>query len=818
MLNSITDPEILSAFRQSVSVPGITAGFTGLLFGAAAFVSLAVPGVARVVLPKPQESLLSDNLPFDRVLEDGKTIVCRDGTLCQMVEVAGKDTTFFSATERDTFTQARKNWIDSLAESGVSIRTYMLRDKVPVYTEHEIEEEPLRSMAAKWNSTFQESFRNRQVILISKAGRGKKLMAQLDDAIQSTLSFLDTYDATVMNQNSDDSDMRPLSVLGRIISPVTRPTPAGMGGSVSEALTADHVFFGGEDGLIKFSSGSEDIYCRPLGFRRLGDYTDENFATELSGVQCEMVVLNNIEPLSRAKATLVVGQDKRMKLSANFTFSAAEQFVEAEELIEGNGEVAACLTYYNQTIFLYADSPEKLDDYERDVKRIANSYGMTPVNEGMAGHAAWFSQFPGFRSWPRQYKLFSYNIANQITLDRPPEGLPRSDWGEGPIAYFRTSTGSAYQFQFHVSTDTAAVAHAVTIGPTGGGKTTIVTFLAAMAMRHKKLRTYIIDRFGGAYIFTNAMKGKYAVFDGADLKGTHSALNPFQMPNTKENKAFLRNFLQALADVDDADSLEEISFAVDTMYDIPGLPKAERSLVNVFDAVFSKSKPVRKKLERWIDPSMLGDLFNAPSDTLDLTTNRLVTLDFTKIYENDDVARAVILYLMHRIQASITELKSPALIFIDETEPVVQHPMFRKFFLQMLQEYRKKGSAIISAFQRPEAISQAGLGEAIRGQAQTTFFLQNPQAQEEEYADWSLTDREWDYVKGRLPQARRMRRSMLVKRATGESVILDVDLGPLGEYLRIFRSDETSKAVAERMMDEHSAEWLTHYLNYGGNP
>jgi type IV secretion system protein VirB4 len=197
---------------------------------------------------------------------------------------------------------------------------------------------------------------------------------------------------------------------------------------------------------------------------------------------------------------------------------------------------------------------------------------------------------------------------------------------------------------------------------------------------------------------------------------------------------------------------------------------------------------------------------------LDLTTTRLVTLDFTKIYEHEDLARAVILYMMHRISAAITEMRAPALIFIDETEPVVRHPMFRQFFLQMLQEYRKKGAAVISAFQRPEAIAAAGLGEAIRGQAQTTFFLPNPQAKESEYADWGLTDREMDFIKGRLSVSRRLRRAILVKRATGESVILDVDLSPLGPLLKVFRSDEPSKQEAELCMRKYGADWLRQYL------
>jgi type IV secretion system protein VirB4 len=218
-------------------------------------------------------------------------------------------------------------------------------------------------------------------------------------------------------------------------------------------------------------------------------------------------------------------------------------------------------------------------------------------------------------------------------------------------------------------------------------------------------------------------------------------------------------------------------------------------------------------LQKWVDPSVYGRVFNAPNDNLDLVSNRLVSFDFTKLYEHDDLARAVILYLMHRIQSSITEMRAPALIFIDETEPIVRHPIFRNYFMQMLQEYRKRSAAVISAFQRPEAIMQAGLGEVIRGQAQTTFFFPNPQAREREYQDWGLTDREWAYVKGKLSLNKSLKRSVLMKRATGESVIIDTDLSALGNLIRVFFSDESSRALAEGLMRDLGRDWLQIYLD-----
>jgi type IV secretory pathway VirB4 component len=107
--------------------------------------------------------------------------------------------------------------------------------------------------------------------------------------------------------------------------------------------------------------------------------------------------------------------------------------------------------------------------------------------------------------------------------------------------------------------------------------------------------------------------------------------------------------------------MEEIGFAIESAFDSPGLPRERRSLAAIYEMpVLSKARPLRKALQNRVDPAVMRRVFGSPTrDTLDLTGARLVTLDFTRIYEHDDLARAVILYLMHRIQSAISELRCP---------------------------------------------------------------------------------------------------------------------------------------------------------------
>jgi type IV secretion/conjugal transfer VirB4 family ATPase len=812
MFPEIVTPEIIQAFRASSSLTALM-GFAGIGVGGMAFVGLSIPGVARLVLPPPQETRLADVLPFDRVLPDGKTIICRDGSWVQCLEMRGLDDTFFNAKERENLMYARKDWIDVLSDGGAVVRSITIREQVDMTPRTHHDNPVLREISRRWNGSFRQAYRNRQFIVISVHTKGRSGEQKLKQAVATTKTILHKYGPRELSQHDEDLDKRPLALWARLTSPISQPHPGGIGTGASDAICGDQVEFGLDNGMISFRSGDRTAYCSVVGIRSLGDFTYEAFINKLNTAQGELIILQAIEPWSKTKAAFQVAQHQRLSLAQRFSPAANEQFLEALDRIEGNTDESQTLSNYTLIVFAYGKTREEAEKCEMEVKRAAAELGISAVREGATAQASWFCQFPGYKIWPRAYKLFSKNVATHVTIERPADGLKRCDWGDGPIATFRTASGTPYAFQFHISEDKAAVAHAVAIGPTGTGKTTLINFLTGMAMRHEDLRCYLVDRHGGAFIFTNAIGGSYVTFDGSNIPGELSALNPFQCNDDSSNRSFLRAFLHALSEMDDPDAIEEIGFAVEAAFEYPGLPRDKRSLTNIYDACFSKSRPLRKALHKWVDPAIYGKVFNARQDTLDLTATRLVAFDFTRLYEHDDLARAVILYLMHRIQSTISELKAPALIFIDETEPIVRHPIFRSYFMQMLQEYRKRRAAVISAFQRPEAIMQAGLGEAIRGQAQTTFFFQNPQAQEREYADWGLTEREWDYIKGRLANAKSLKRSVLMKRATGESIIIDTDLSALGPLIRIFYSDEPSRGLAEKLISQHGPDWLAIYLD-----
>ena len=779
---------------------------------AAAFAGFWATKFGHLVLPQPRESRVSDFLPFNKLLSDGITIKCYNGSLARVFKVTGIDLSFVNEEKVLSMHEARKAWIDGMSDLQIDCRIITLREKIPLdENESDFGNPLLETISNVWEGNLDRVYSNTHYIVLSVPDRQDNLK-DLNYASQALLATLNDYGVKTLYETEDSpAEDSPLSVFSKICSPITKPLPkvrGAEGSQMNELLTAEHIHFTGEEGLIRFFSGDKEKFEIVMGIRNSGDYMDESMVASLLAIDCELTLLHNIKPLFKPHARALLMQQQRMAAITSFSPDVINQYSEALSSIEDSDADYQALTQYAMSMIIRGDSKEEIDFAESEVQRICRLFGVTPVREGWVAQATFFNQFPTYETFPRTYLYLSRVVATALSFEKPSEGFSKSDWGKGAISVFRTTAGSAYKFQFHVSSEDAAVAHCCIIGPTGQGKTTLLTFLAGQAMRHRDLKVFFFDRHRGAEIFTRSIGGAYIGFDG-DEKNV--SINPFDCANNATNRAFLRRWMKAITLVDDALSEKEIARAVTTAFDY--LRPEERIMTNLYKSCFSPTGNMRRELFKWVNPDQYGNIFNAETDSLDLKSKRFMAFDFTHIFEDETLAPAVISYIMHRIQSETGETGAPSLIMIDETAPMLKHPMFRDYFVIGLQEGRKKRQAYLCAFQQPNIIDKLGVGEVIRGQCQTVIFFRNPQAMPEDYVNWNLTKSETDFIFGKsyrdFPYA-----ILLSRPATGESVILDVDLSGLGPYLKLYNSGRKNVLLVEELIKEYGEEnFVPQYLN-----
>ena len=769
-----------------------------------------VPVLTRKIFPKFGYAKYSNYLPFGTVFNDN-SMQLTDGSLIRVYRVAGLQTSMQDDATKEKFLDLRAQLFNQIRDPNVVLRFYMVRDAADENTNYEFDQPTLQRIYDKWRGQGLKIFLNNYYIVLSVGGTDAR--AKLNQYGNYIESILAAYKPQVLKNDSPDNMAR---FFGRILSPISKPAPKRADNNIAKLTTVDDVEFL-RDGIVRYVSGGNQSFAACVSFKISPDYLDEEFFDTVSTIQTEMICMNGLHIMGAADVESTIRQ-KRSTADEERRDSTETQISEAQSAMDENLSGNQSLVDYYPLFVLFGASREELQKYVDEFKKIAAQFGISPVVETFAAKVSWFAQIPGFDVFPRSFKLLSRAAAISIPMSTQPRGVENSDWGPGPLVVFPTAQGTPYQFQFHVSDKPAAVGHTLTIGPTGGGKTTLFSFLIAQSLRHPKLKAFFFDRNKGAEIFTLSVGGKYITMQGKEKNSDPMAqsfltrLNPLKMPDTATNRAFLRRWFAIISGQSDAASADEIARAVSVNFDY--LSDKDRLLKNLWKSCFSSSGNMRSALKKWVDPLQYGDMFNEASDTLDLHS-RLTTFDFTDILQDEVLSPAVISYILHRINNITVSGGNPSLIMIDETAPMLENKMFRDNFITGLQEGRKNRQAYMVAFQRANVLDKLGVGDVVRGQAQTVMFFRNPAADASDYAHWNLNPLEMAFIQGKAYP--NLKRAVLLSRpVNGESVILNTELGGLGNLLRLFESGRSSVLLAEELYKMYGNNFVNEYLKKQG--
>ncbi|WP_165356656.1 hypothetical protein [Sphingosinicella sp. BN140058] len=793
------------------STVGAVIASAGLLASVAGGAAMLVPAVSRRLLPMPKETRLVDFLPFEEMMADRMTIKTKRGDLLRVIKVAGAELQVTSQNEHEALGIARRTWLSQIADRGAHARVFTVRTAIRPGQLMPHPNTHMARLAATWESSFEgSSFLTDHYIVISVDKKAGKLA--LGEAVDLTKAALSPFDPQVLKDG--DGGESPLKILGRLASPISRPTPHySRGASVSEQITSDTVEFASDkSGRIYWTSGLRKKSMAIVGVKTWGDATEERMLADLASLKFEYTIYHHIEPLSRTAGTMKLDTAKRMARTTFMTENAHAQFAAVGEIIGGGAEDTQVLCNYNLNLIVEADTDEELDRYLSQINTVAAQNEVTTVVEGPASQAVWFSMFPTYDKLPRPWKFLAVNVATLLAMQRNSKGADRSPWGEGPVTILKTSTGSPYNFVFHDTSDPGnrePLGHMLVIGPSGSGKTVTVSWLAQMAMRFPELRVFFFDRFYGTEVVTRMAGGNYVRFDDDSC-----AMNPLQMDLSQpRNREFLTTWMKLITGLTDDASSEQFGQMLDILEAEPS--RENRRLKEIWDSAFSADSAAREAIRPWISDNQHGHVFNALNDSLDLGA-RMTSFDFTTLLsdeQKDNLGPAVVSYIMHRTMDVSVHRGHPALYFVDETAPLLRNEFFAAKFAAGLQEGRKLGQIFICAFQRPNAIEETPHAQTIIGQCATQIFFKNVKAKEEDFRIFGLTGRELDFVLGRSHG--HLKRAFLLRRmseAGVESVIIDSDMGVLGDGLQTFASGTTKVRLIRDLAQKDPQNFRRLYM------
>ncbi len=787
--------------------------------------ALFTTGAARILAPR--EVPIGDRLPYAGHIDD-VTLRTRDGLLIQTIRLAGFP--FETRTDEDLNYRktVRETLLRGAASSRLALYHHVVRRRVGVELTGTFDEPFARELNLSWG----QSLADRQLFvndlyltlvrrplqgsggLIERMLRPKAAqdyatdLKQLHATRETFLAALAPYGPETLSVRSGRGGLlsEPAAFLAGLVNSDHRPVLAPSG-DMGQALADRRLSFGLN--AMEFGAVGSRA-ARFAAMVSIKDYPAQSAPGMLDGVlrlPFELVLTESFAFVDRQVSL------SRMALALRRLQSAdSDAYSLRGELGAARDEVGAGRANYGEhhiSILAKADDLQSLDAAVAEVQSALSEIGAIAVREDVNLEPAFWAQFPGnFKFIARKALISAANFASLASLHGHPTGQTQDLQWQTPVTILETTAFGPYNFSFHVGD----LGNFTIIGPSGTGKTVLLTFLAAQAEKFKP-RTVYFDKDRGAEIFIRASRGRYEQL----TPGEASGFNPLHLADTPENRSFLSDWLGRLMAPEvgylDADERAIITDAIDAAYS-QGLD--HRRLRHIRDLVRGSRRPtsgdLAARLAPWIEGGEHAWLFDNDVDRLDLDT-RLIGVDMTRVLDSPKLRTPAMMYLFHRIEQQLDG--EPFIIIVDEGWKALDDEIFVQRIRDWQKTIRKRNGIVGFCTQSAGDALESRIASAIIEQAATQIFFPNPKARAVDYMDgFGLSEHEFDLVKT-LPDTSRC---FLVKQAD-HSVVAKLDLAALPDLLKVLAGTERSVRRLDRLradLGDDPDAWLPPFLAGAG--
>ncbi len=452
---------------------------------------------------------------------------------------------------------------------------------------------------------------------------------------------------------------------------------------------------------------------------------------------------------------------------------------------------------YSGKVILRERSFESLRESAQIIQTKLRRCGFGSRLETVNAVAAWLGSFPGHQYKERRRMIVNTaNLTHMMPLSQPWRGhrfnpSPYFPPQSPPLFYGATAGGAPYRFHSHVGD----VGHTLVAGPTGAGKTSLVTLSMLSAQRYENAQVYAFDKKHSLYTATRCVGGRFIELSPNSkerLCPLASLSNPQELQWAEQYGAFLAemNGLTITPDI-----RKDIRQAVWLLSRSSG----NRSLTALYMAC--TLLPLKDALQFYCNGILDGE-----TDGLELS--RFVTFEMDQLYSLDlRIMNGALFYLFERIRRRLRS-DVPTFMFVDEFRAALSHPLAAKAFEDYLFEGRKLNLAVWLVVQELSRTLASPLKGAVLEQTATKICLPNPQASLEgrvNYVALGCGPMDIAAIAEGTPKS-----DYYVMSEDGNRMI-SLELGPV--MLSLIASGEPERATLEGLFQRYGyergvAEWL----------
>ncbi|HUO12580.1 MAG TPA: conjugal transfer protein TrbE [Caulobacteraceae bacterium] len=493
---------------------------------------------------------------------------------------------------------------------------------------------------------------------------------------------------------------------------------------------------------------------------------------------------------------------------------AANKAADADMALQELGTDDVGQAYVTATVTVWDEDAGLASEKLRLVEKVIQGRDFTCMPEGVNALEAWLGSIPGHAyANVRQPPVSTLNLAHMIPLSAVWAGPARDEHFQAPPLLFGKTEGST---PFRLSLHVGDVGHTLIVGPTGAGKSVLLSLMAMQFRRYRDNQIFAFDFGGSIRTAALAMGGDWHDLGGSLSAGSeHSvSLQPLARIDEQAERAWAAEWVAAILAKEgvaiDPSAKEHVWSALTSL---ASSPVGERTITGL--AVLLQSTALKQALQPYCVGGPSGRLLDAETEQLGSAP---VQAFETEGLIGAGAAPAVLTYLFHRIEGRLDG--RPTLLIIDEGWLVLDDPAFAQQLREWLKTLRKKNASVVFATQSLSDIDGSNIAPAIVESCPTRIFLPNERAIEPQitaiYRRFGLNDRQIEILARATPK-----RDYYCQSRRGNR-LFELGLGPVALAF-CAASAKADHAAIERVVAEYgrggfTPAWLTdHELQWAAD-
>jgi type IV secretion system protein VirB4 len=475
---------------------------------------------------------------------------------------------------------------------------------------------------------------------------------------------------------------------------------------------------------------------------------------------------------------------------------ADNKALDADEALQELGADDVAFGYLTTAIVVTDADAKQANEKLLAVERIINGRGFVTIRETLNAVEAWLGSLPGNPyANVRQPIVHTLNLAHMMPVSAVWAGPDMNRHLNAPPLMMAETRGSTpFRLDLHVGD----VGHTLIVGPTGSGKSVLLSLLAMQFRRFIGAQVILFDRGRSARAATLAMGGASIELG---LEGTLS-LQPLARIDEPGEIAFALQWITALLTSEGVRVTPDVKDAVWTaLQSLASAPKAERTLTGL--AVLIQSSALVAALSPYTLEGAYGRLLDGSSEQL--ATTDVLHVEMEQLMQHKALIAPVLTYLFHRLEARFGSQSPagsgsrPTLLILDEAWTFLDDALFAARIREWLKTLRKKNVAVVFATQSLADIERSTIAPALIESCPTRIFLPNDRALEPQaravYERFGLNARQVEILSIAAPK-----RDYYAQTARGNR-LFELGLGPVALALC-----GSSTPEDQRLIDRCQAE------------